>query len=173
MRPLSLCLILTVLAGCGGGAPTVDASYDRTNDQTSVRFWPPIDVTTDELVSGIVMHAMYTCTGRMSCTPDVVKLNFRAAHQTGNVFTTHPALRFVADGRTIDVGPSINQGTLGLAGRAESLWFDVSRDVFHEIAFATDVSGRIGDVDFIIPNAARAIFRELDASYGKTVPPAP
>ncbi len=160
MRYLTVYLMVLILAGCSATGPTVKITYDSRSNTTRVAVWPPVDLKTDEVISGLSLGAEYTCEGNEPCKPGEIMLSFRTEKSVGWANLLHKLVRLRVDGYQYRFEDARYQGTR--AG-GEILWVNVTPQVFKEIADAKTVEGKIGFKEFSLPYDRRQPLREMAA----------
>ncbi|NOY06379.1 MAG: hypothetical protein GXO82_07085 [Chlorobi bacterium] len=158
MRRLTVFLVTLILAGCSAAGPSVKTTYDSKSNTTRIAVWPPVDIKTDEVISGLSLGAEYTCAGNQTCKPGEIMLSFRTEKPAGWANLLNKLVQLRVDGYQYQFEDARYQGTR--TGR-EILWVSVTPEVFREIADAKTVEGKIGFKEFSIPFDWRKPLREM------------
>lgn len=154
-------LLVSSLLGCSGGNQI--SSYNATKDRMTYKTRPLTVAQGVSESSGyatrsqtrIILRARAQCTGR-NCTPDTVRLLFKAEGTGSTLAISNRVVSIEADGKTYEWGQNASwnetpsAGNVGPSGRIVETTLPIS--TFAQIANAQSLKGTLGGKTLTLTN---------------------
>lgn len=151
--------------GVPRGAPVellryeVVTEYDRFTDVTIITLEPRVELSGGQWPALTVRAA---CTGDTVCRPEQVGLTFVSASSDWRYLTDH-ALHLIVDGDRHGFDTD-HDGSTHRGGVSETMFVRVPIGLLEDIAYATEVEGRIGRDEFTLTEVQRYALQEYIAA---------
>jgi len=164
-----LILISAILIGCSAIASLqpIQVNYDKFDNSTSFRTSEVVLNETFIFPTTLRAHASKICQGSMvNCDADNIWISFTSFSKDWRyIGLSQIDLTFIADGEVLEAGTAeifdTDVLTTGGVQVRESMLIALSQPTFMKIAFADTLEGKLGLVEFKVPNYKRDTWRAL------------